>query len=204
MRSVIACVSLGVLAACATVSVVPGETTVETSLTRNQSELRLASDAYCDLVAEKGWAEADKGLAGFADMLLRGRSSDAGKTPVYAASIGAETRAPSLVLARISSDSEAARFGLEEVTAQARTVLQGRNANGSNRNDVISYERALVRAQMAHRNFRSALELVSLRADMDVSPVERELDRFAASIDDARRVADLLADHYAGTASAVS
>lgn len=203
MRSVIACVSLGVLTACATVSVVPGETTVETSLTQNQSALRLSSDAYCDLVAEKGWAEADKGLAGFADLLLKGRSSEPGKTPAYAASIGAESRAPALVLARISSDSEAARLGLEDVTNEARAVLQNRNANGSNRNDVISYERALVRAQMAHRNFRSALDLVAARADMEVSPVERELDSFAASIDDARRIADLLAEHYTG-ATAVS
>lgn len=180
----------------------PGETTVETLLSQNQSALRQSSDAYCDMVAEKGWAEADKGLAGFADLLLKGRSSGASAATAYAANIGADSRAPALVLARISSDSEAARLGLDQVTEEARAVLQTRNSNGSNRNDVISYERALVRAQMAHRSFRGAFDSVAARADMDISPVERELDSFAASIDEARRVADLLADHYAGASAA--
>ena len=45
MRSVVLSVSLCVLAGCATVSVVPGEATVEAALTKSQSELRTASNA---------------------------------------------------------------------------------------------------------------------------------------------------------------
>jgi hypothetical protein len=204
MRSVFVCVSLCVLAGCATVSVVPGETTVETALTKSQSALRKTSDAYCDHLAAKGWAEADKGLAGFADLLIRGRSASEETVPAYASDIGAASRAPVLVLARISADSESARKGLEDVTLEARDVLGNARGDASNRNDVIAYERALVRAQMAHRNFQDALEIISARADMDVSPVEAELGDFAASIDEARRVADDLAERYTGTYGAAS
>ncbi|MBY9066639.1 hypothetical protein K1X12_06995 [Hyphomonas sp. WL0036] len=203
MRSVFVCVSLGLLAGCATVSVVPGETTVEAALTKSQSELRKSSDAYCDRLAEKGWAEADKGLAGFADLLIRGRSA-LNEAPAYASDIGAATRAPVLVLAKISADSEAARMGLDGVTDEAREVLKNAKGGASNRNDVIAYERALVRAQMAHRNFRDALEMVSTRADMDVSPVRADLMKFSDSIDEARRVADRLAERYTGDYDAAS
>lgn len=199
MRSVLVCVSLGLLAGCATVSVVQGETTVETALTKSQSALRKTSDAYCDHLAAKGWAEADKGLAGFADLLIRGRSASQQEPPAYASDIGAGSRAPVLVLAKISADSESARKGLEDVTREAREVLDKSRADASNRNDVIAYERALVRAQMAHRNFVEALDIVTARADMDVSPIKAELTAFDAAIDEARRVADDLAERYTGS-----
>ena len=173
-------------------------------MTKSQSALRKTSDAYCDYLAAKGWAEADKGLAGFADLLIRGRSASEETLPAYASEIGAASRAPVLVLARISADSESARKGLEDVTLEARDVLGNARGDASNRNDVIAYERALVRAQMAHRNFQDALEIVSARADMDVSPVEAELGDFATSIDEARRVADDLAERYAGSYGAAS
>jgi len=204
MRSVLVCVSLGLLAGCATVSVVPGEATVETALTQSQSALRKTSDAYCDHLAAKGWAEADKGLAGFADLLIRGRSASEQRAPAYASDIGAGSRAPVLVLAKISADSESARKGLEDVTLEARQVLDRSKSVTSNRNDVIAYERALVRAQMAHRNFLEALEIVSARADMDVTPIENEIAAFAAAIDEARRVADDLAARYTGSYGAAS
>jgi hypothetical protein len=124
--------------------------------------------------------------------------------PAYASDIGADTRAPVLVLAKISADSESARKGLEGVTREARDVLDNSRSDASNRNDVIAYERALVRAQMAHRNFREALDIVSARADMDITPIETELGSFAEAIDDARRVADDLAERYTGSYGAAS
>ena len=202
MRLILVSISLGVLAGCATVSVMPGETTVETSLSQSQSALRLASDAYCDLLAEKGWTEEDRGMLGFASTLLRGRS-DEGQTG-YAELIGADGRAPALVLGRISADSELARSGLEAVTREARITLDAVSEDGSGRADVMSYERALVRAQMAHRSFSEALDTVSSRADLDIAPVTQELSLFADSIDDARRLADRLADRYTNTGEAAS
>ncbi len=198
MRSVLLCLSLGVLAGCATVSVVPGEATVETSLTRSQSELRQASNAYCDEVVEAGWVEEADGLASLADTLMHGKTEVAGAPGFYATRIGASTKAPSLVLARIITDSQSARRGLAEVTAEAESVLRSGDKNASNRGDVMSYERALVRAQMAHRGFQEALDLVAVRADMDVQPIVSEIEAFAVMIDDARITADKLADRYVG------
>jgi hypothetical protein len=91
------------------VSVVPGEATVETSLTKSQSELRLASNAYCDEVVSAGWVEEADGLASLADTLMHGKTEIAGAAGYYATRVGAETKAPALVLARIVSDSQDAR-----------------------------------------------------------------------------------------------
>lgn len=198
MRSLLIGVSLGFLAGCATVSVVPGEATVETALTSSQSELRQASNAYCDATVAEGWVEEAGGLAGLADTLVRGRSNETGGPGFYAARIGAQTKAPALVLARISADSDAARKGLETVTLEADTVLRSRDKNASNRGDVMSFERALVRAQMAHRGFQEALDLVSVRSDMDVTPIVMQVEAFAEKIDEARRMADRLAERYVG------
>ncbi|HRK66990.1 MAG TPA: hypothetical protein PKY73_05510 [Hyphomonas sp.] len=198
MRSLMIGVSLGFLAGCATVSVVPGEATVETSLTRSQSDLRLASNAYCDEVVAEGWVEETGGIAGLADTLIHGRPDTSGGVGFYAARIGAKTKAPALVLARISADSTAASKGLIKVTAEAEAVLRSRDKNASNRGDVMSFERALVRAQMAHRGFQEAIDLVSVRSDMDVQPIARQVEDFAVMIDDARRTADRLAEKYVG------
>ena len=198
MRIVLLCLSLGVLAGCATVSVVPGEATVETSLTKSQSELRQASNAYCDEVVEAGWVEEADGLASLADTLMHGKTEVAGSPGFYASRIGASTKAPSLVLVRIITDSQSARRGLAGVTAEAESVLRSGDRNASNRGDVMSYERALVLAQMAHRGFQEALDLVAVRADMDVQPIVSEIEAFAVLIDDARITADKLADRYVG------
>lgn len=196
MRSVFVGLSLCVLAGCATVSVVPGEATFETSLTKNQSELRQASNAYCDEVVQAGWVEESGGIASLADTLMHGKMEDDNAAGFYATRIGAETKAPALVLGRIVADSQAARIGLADVTGEAETLLRSRDKNASNRADVMSFERALVRAQMAHRGFQEALDLVSERADMDVNPIAVEIETFASLIDDARSIADRLAERY--------
>lgn len=204
MRSVLLGVSLCVLAGCATVSVVPGEATVETALTKPQSELRQASNAYCDAVVAAGWVEEADGFSTLADTLMHGRTEVAGAPGFYADRIGANSKAPALVLARIISDSQSARTGLADVASEAEAVLRSRNTNASNRGDVMSFERALVRAQMAHRGFQEALDLVSVRADMDVQPIASEIENFAREIDDARRIADRLADRYVAEGGASS
>ncbi len=204
MRSVFLCLSLGVLAGCATVSVVPGEASVETSLTRSQSELRQASNAYCDDVVKAGWVEESDGFASLADTLMHGRTQAAGAPGFYAARIEANSKAPSLILARIITDSQGARMGLASVTAEAESVLRSANPNASNRGDVMSFERALVRAQMAHRGFQEALDLVSVRADMEVMPIAAEIEAFAREIDSARVIADRLADRYIAEGTAGS
>ncbi|MEH6488118.1 hypothetical protein [Hyphomonas oceanitis] len=202
MRSVVLSLSLCLLGGCATVSMMPGETTVESGLSHNQSALRKVSAEYSDSAAEQGWVEASGGLAGFADMLINGR----GDAPDdYATRIGAATNAPAIVLSRISADSEAARTGLASVSQEAKAVLNSAAADAATRTDVMSYERALVRAQTAYRNFQSALSTVAARSDMDMdtAPVDAELSDFADTIDSARKTADKLADKYASLNSIV-
>jgi hypothetical protein len=202
MRSVFLSLSLCLLGGCATVSMMPGEATVESGLSHNQSVLRKVSAEYSDSAAAEGWVEASGGLAGFADMLINGRSD---APDDYATRIGAATNAPAIVLSRISSDSEAARTGLAAVSVEAKAVLNSAADDAASRTDVMSYERALVRAQTAYRNFQSALSTVAARADMDMdtAPVDAELSDFADTIDAARKTADKLADKYASLNSIV-
>lgn len=183
---------------------VSGETSVETSLTQSQSALRKVSAEYCTDAVKKGWIEATGGLAGFASTLINGKSDDESRD--YASRIGAKSDAPSLVLARIVSDAQAARTGLADVSREARDVLETGGQDSASRADVMSYERALVRAQMAYRNFQGALGDVTSRSDMDmdIAPVDRELKSFADTIDDARDTADGLADKYASLSRSTS
>ena len=198
MRSIVLGVSLCLLAGCATVSMVPGEASVETGLSQSRSALHKISADYCDAAVENGWVEASGGLAGFASVLIHGKS-ESDSEGSYASRIGATTSAPSLVLARIVSDSQAARNGLSNVSREARNVLQEGGEGAASRSDVMSYERALVRAQMAYRSFQGALGEVAAREDNDVdlAPVDRELEAFAETIDDARNTTDGLAEKYA-------
>lgn len=206
MRSVFLGVSLCLLAGCATVSMVPGEALVQAGLSQNQSALREASNAYCDQAVDAGWVKSNGGLAGLANTLINGITNDQAKANTYAARIGADSEAPALVLARIVSDSQAARAGLGKVSREANTLLEEAGAHTATRADVMSYERALVRAQMAYRSFQGALGEVSARSDMDMdtAPVDKELDAFEDVIDTARDTADQLADKYAAVSTAKS
>ena len=180
---------------------VPGEALVQAGLSQNQSSLRTASSEYCDKAVDAGWVKSNSGLAGLANTLINGITSDPAHADSYAARIGAGTEAPALVLARIVS-----RAGLSDVSREAHTLLQDSGAHTATRADVMSYERALVRAQMAYRSFQSALGEVSARSDMDIdtAPVDKELGAFEDVIDNARQTADDLADKYASVSSAKS
>lgn len=206
MRSVFLGVSLCLLAGCATVSMVPGETLVQASLSQKQSALRSASTEYCERAVDAGWVKSSGGLAGLANTLINGITSDQANADTYSARIGANNEAPALVLARIVSDTQAARAGLGDVSREANALLEDTAATTATRADVMSYERALVRAQMAYRSFQSALGDVSARDDMDIdtAPVDKELQAFEGVIDNARETADRLADKYAAVNTAKS
>lgn len=207
MRSVILCISLCLLAGCATVSMVPGEATVETSLSQNQSTLRKVSKAFCDNAVEAGWVKKSNGFSDFTAVLIHGRSDLKPKTADnYAAKIGAATAAPALVMSRVVSDVNAARTGLDAVTREADSVLSGGSENETGRADVMSFERALVRAQKSYQSFNTVIGELKSRADndVDIAPVEAALGAFADSIDDARSSADGLAKKYASLNTATS
>jgi hypothetical protein len=183
---------------------VPGETTVETGLTKPQSALRVASSEYCDKTVSEGWVDTSGGLFGLASTLLNGAPEEAAVRDDYASRIGAPDAAPAIVLAQISNDATAARTGLLDVTGEARAVLASDKEVATSRSDVMSFERALVRAQMSYRSFQGALGEVEGRSDMDTDSVDAELDQFADTIDDAREIADELADKYASLNTSIS
>ena len=185
---------------------VPGETLVQASLSQKQSALRSASTEYCERAVDAGWVKSSGGLAGLANTLINGITSDQANADTYSARIGANNEAPALVLARIVSDTQAARAGLGDVSREANALLEDTAASTATRADVMSYERALVRAQMAYRSFQSALGDVSARDDMDIdtAPVDKELQAFEGVIDNARETADRLADKYAAVNTAKS
>ncbi len=198
MRSVLVALSLGALSACATISVVATETTVETALKQGKSTLRAESEAYCEKAVAAGWIE-DPGLAALAGTLMHGRTSDDVAAASYARRIGARDQAPALVLARLFTDSQAARKGLGVVRREAEGVVSASRPGVDTRADLISFERALVRAQMSHRNFTEALDAVAGRADLDLTPVHRELAAFADEISRAQETADALAEVHAAS-----
>ena len=133
MRSVILGVSLCLLAGCATVSMVPGQALVQAGLSQNQSSLRTASTEYCDAAVDAGWVKSNSGLAGLANTLINGITNDQAQANTYAARIGAGSEAPALVLARIVSDSQAARTGLGKVSREADSLLEETGAQTATR-----------------------------------------------------------------------
>jgi len=193
MRSVLIGASLLALSACATVSMIPGEVTVETSLTPEQSSLRAASDAYCDTLETNGWVSASNGLAGFAAVLLHGQS---GETDISAAYLEAlQDLEAGARMAQIAADAEDARSGLSAVTDEAEGVLESAGEEMARR-DVTSFERALVRAQRASRTFAKARDTLAAEPG-PTAAAEEAIERFRSEIDRARSVADDLAARYA-------
>lgn len=194
MRSVILSLGLLLVPACATVSMVPGQATVETGITQTQTALRTQSDAYCERAAEEGWISAPNSLSAIASILLNG-SSESADEGTYSDAIGAET-APTVGVARqIALDATQARLGLAGIVAEAERVLADPEAE-TGRSDVTSFERALVSAQRANRAFSQARQTLSQRTSA-TAPADEALDLFAAQIDEARRTADALAARYA-------
>lgn len=196
MRSVLVGLLAGSLAGCATVSMAPGETTVETGISKKQTALRQASDAYCSDAEDKGWVGEQGGLAGLASILINGQRKDRQPSVLYGEHIGAGSGDTGDLALRIADDAASANSGLQTVIAEAEAVKASGKA--IRRADVTSFERALVRAQRARRGFSAATETVRGRGG-DVDAARMAIDEFALEIDRARQLADDLLDLYADT-----
>lgn len=194
MRSVILGLSACLLAGCTTVSMTEGQTTVKTELAKKQSELQLASADYRQLAKDRGWVNGANELFSIARTLMHGEASEKKVDNSYSARINAKTDASPDVLARISMDADAAKSGLLNVQLIAQDVLA--TADVGSRADVLSFERALVQAQKAHKSFNVALSDVAQRTNTNVSKVDSDLAALAGAIDNARDTADALSDKY--------
>lgn len=191
MRSVlVAALLASSLGACATVSMVSSEATVETGLTAEQSSLRKVSDAYIDLAERKHWVAKSGGLLGFARVLMDG-SSDDGKDGAYAAELQSAAVTVEAQEARLREDIEGATHGLNVATMEAEKLFEADLPAKSLRADLVSYESALVTAKKARRTFVSTL--AQLEIDGAAATTDA-LTAFDSSIDEARDAADKLAD----------
>lgn len=191
MRSVMISVFLASsLGACATVSMVSSEATVETGLTAEQSSLQKVSDAYIDLAERKNWVAKNNGLLGFARVLMDGVSGDeADRGDSYVADLENGGHG-----AQLRDDILSATHGLNVATMEAEKLLSSSVSAKALRADLVSYESALVTAKKARRTFVTALS--DAGSDENASAADA-LTAFETSIDQASRAADKLADYAA-------
>ncbi len=201
MRSVaILLIMLLPLAGCATVSMVSGETSVETEVTPEQSKLRNVSNAYTKRAKSENWVTPSNGLMGFAKVLMDGVSHDHDAPQTYADIIDARAGDVAELYQRIAMDINAARGGLDVVTAEALTFIATTQTSKANlRRDVVSFESALVSAQKSRRSFAKAIAVVADRSKLGIAATETELAAFDLAIDRARDMADNLANVHAST-----
>lgn len=202
-RIVASCFAVLALSACATVSMVPAQTVVETEIRKEQTALRDISATYTQMAEANGWVTKSTGLLGLARILVDGINKDAKTPATYADRIEAESGATATVYLQLREDIGAATTGLEAVVKEADALLAQTELDASAlRADVISLEGALVTAQKSRRTFAKALNIVSMRAPDGASVVDADLEAFDMQIDRARDAADALADKYAAAPDA--
>lgn len=199
MRSVVVLIfGLLVITGCATVSVVSGEASVETSVTPEQSKLRNVSNAYTKRAKSENWVRPSDGLMGLAKVLMDGVSDNRDAPQTYADIINTQAGDVAVLYHRIAMDISAARSGLDVVTAEALTFIATTQVSKANlRRDVVSFESALVSAQKSRRSFAKAISVVASRSQQGLAMTEVELAAFDLAIDRARDMADNLANAHA-------
>ncbi len=199
MRSVaVSILALVALTGCATVSMMPGETTFEASITQEQSKLRDVCSAYNDQARSAKWVGTSNGLMDFAKVLMDGATGQTAAPRTYSDVIEVETAEVSSLFQRIASDAEAARIGLEVVTNEAKVFIETVEPENDNlRRDVMSFESVLVTAQKSRRSFATAISTVAERGDAGLVEADLALNALDLAIDDARDMADRLARVHA-------
>jgi len=191
-------VFIAALTGCATVSVVPGVSTVETGISQEQSALRDAATLFTEKATTRGWINPSNGLLNLARVLVDGQDEDKSEAEVqtYAGFIGASERDKQAVLATVLTDGKDAAIALSNVSAEASTLLtiDLEDRTRTARKDLISFERVLVQASQARRAFVDALGQAGLEANVDAVSMLVSLD---AEIETARGLARKLANEYA-------
>ena len=196
MRSVLFSVLLATaLSGCATVSMVASQATVETGYATQESSLSKVASAYTEQAERKHWVKANKGLFGFARVLMDGASDDVeSDDESYISQVKRESKLASERAELIRSDIESAAHGLDVATMEVEKLFETERTAKSLRNDLLSYETALVTAKKARRTFISVLSELDMA---DANSTTYALAQFDASIDSARDAADQLADYAA-------
>lgn len=199
---IISCLlSVGTLSGCATVSMIPGQTIIETSLTTEQSALRAHSDAYVKMAETSRWVPPNPDFWDFARMLATGDAQpNAPKT--YAEHVFEIPYDPAQVGFAIAADIDQAKSGLLELIEQAEIVLADQSKELSLRADTYSFESALVIAQKARRQFDEAVYLLNKQSASSIAEFTEHFGAFDAVIERAQTTADALAMRAAGETDA--
>lgn len=181
------------IAGCATVSVYDEPITAEISLTRDQSDLHAAAEAFNKSARDRGLASGEASLASLAGM-LSGKPSDAN---AYWRRIGADKSAPVAVVGRVRDDMNASARGLSDLDKMAHSLL---DTGDPARLDVAAFEGALIHARQARDSFSDALVQVNKRASAEYQ-ITLELAPLDSALAAARATADDLAQARAEGAS---
>lgn len=176
------------LAGCATVSMVPGEATVETGIAAEQSSLRQVSNAYIKQAKREKWIEDSGGIWGLAKVLVDGSDKSSSNNASYVDHVRSDY--PANTLSRVTADIQASQRGLDVVVSEADKLLAATVSEKSLRTDVYSFESALVTAKQSRRNFALGIDAFG-SSDVAATNALAALD---ASIDVAAAKADQLAD----------
>ncbi len=201
MRSV--CVSLifaAALTGCATVSVIPGTATVETSLSEEQSEFHKTCGAFVEQAEAEHWIAPSTSLIGWAKVFVYGDKDEAQKTS-YTSAIDVAGASPDTARSRILTDIQTAEASFGSVLDEALTYIESTDLNEKQlRTDVTHFEKALIAAQQSRRSFAEAVTILSGRTSRDLSDLDEALAGLDAKIDEARVTADSIANLYASQA----
>ncbi|MEP1143940.1 MAG: hypothetical protein ABJH52_09480 [Henriciella sp.] len=203
MRSIFISVLLASsLGACATVSMVASEATVETSLASKESSLRKVSDAYTELAERKSWVAKNKGILGFARVLMNGAGDDEDTVSnPYAQQVRQNAAYGTAQIDFIRIDIEGASHGLNVATMEVDKLFNIEPSAKALRADLLSYESALVTAKKARRTFVETLAELEIG---NANTASYALAEFDVSIDKARDAADKLAAYAADKKTAES
>lgn len=187
--------------ACTTVSVIPQQANVKTATVETaQSDLRLASNAYCEEAVERGWIAEGASWTEMARVLIDGRDAEQAspEAPNYADVLVMRAAHGVDPVAILVKDTQDAETGLAKLSDQVDDLLRENPDRKLQRADVTSYERALVHAQKSRRSFHEAAMVIT--ADT-TAPLPQSAEVAFASydqeIDRARRTANRIADLYA-------
>lgn len=196
VRSVLTSLGLALtLSACATVSVVPGTSTVETNITQKQSSLRQAAIGFNETAVARGWITESLGFVDLARVLVDGKTDAQAAEKTYASLIGADVRSSEDIISTLVTDIHDAGSALSLVSTQADAFLTGRTDIDARtaREDLVSFERALVQAQRSRRAFIEAMSIAGIDPSADLDSALAGLDREVAR---ARTLADRMATEY--------
>ena len=197
-RSVLTALALVlVVPGCATVSVLPTSSTVETSVSVEQSALRTAAISFNETAVSRGWISESRGFFDLAQVLFEGKSDTERGEHSYASLIGADVRSAKEVEATLITDATDAAQALASVSDVADDFLNNRSDQNvkTAREDLVSFERTLVQAQQTRRSFMEAITIAGLS---DTAGMKTAFGNFDREIDTARQLADRLATEYAG------